>query len=57
MNIPTDPQLYEYVKNTVYQKMPTHSAYRSGHVVRLYKTRFKEVYGSKKPYKENKITK
>lgn len=53
MNVPTDPQLYEDVKATVYQKMPIHSAYRSGHVVRLYKTRFKEIHGRKSPYKFN----
>lgn len=37
MAIPQNFVLYEKVKRSVYRKMPTHSAYRSGHVVRKYK--------------------
>ena len=37
MSIPKNLVLYEKVKKSVYKKMPTHSAYRSGHVVKKYK--------------------
>jgi hypothetical protein len=37
MNIPTNPKLYESVKKYVYHKIPKHSAYRSGILVKLYK--------------------
>jgi hypothetical protein len=36
-NIPTNTKLYESVKKYVYHKIPKHSAYRSGIVVKLYK--------------------
>jgi len=51
---PVDKKLYEKSKTEIYKKMPKHSAYRSGHVVKLYKKKFKEKYGNKKPYKGNK---
>lgn len=55
--IPSDMPLYEKAKRAVYQKMPTHSAYRSGHVVKAYKSAFFKKYGentSKQPYVQNK---
>ena len=50
-NAPTDPKLYARIKRKVYEKIPTHSAYRSGRVVQRYKLEFKKKYGTKKkPY-------
>lgn len=50
---PASPSLYERVKAEVYRKMPRHSAYRSGHVVKQYKAAFARRFGSKRsPYKE-----
>ncbi len=51
--IPRDPALYNCIKRGLYKKMPKHSAYRSGHLVRLYKQAYKSKYpaaGSKGPY-------
>lgn len=49
---PASPSLYERVKADVYRKMPQHSAYRSGHVVKQYKAAFAKRFGSKRrPYK------
>jgi hypothetical protein len=54
-NKPSDPLLYEKVKKEVYKKIPTHSAYRSGLLVKKYKKAFAEKYGStKSPYKGTK---
>ena len=48
---PTDATLYDAVKRQVYKKNPTHSAYRSGQVVKEYKKRFAAAHGvSKSPY-------
>jgi len=58
MAIPTDQKLYDSVKKKVYKKMPQHSAYRSGILVKEYKTAFKKKYGEKKsPYKGKKTDK
>ena len=55
---PVDPILYNKVKDEVYRKFKTHSAYRSGAVVKEYKKRFAEKYGSKKsPYTGKKTQK
>lgn len=35
--VPTDKKLYEKVKSDIYKKNPTHSAYRSGLIVKKYK--------------------
>ena len=52
MAIPTDQKLYDSVKAKVYKKMPKHSAYRSGILVKEYKEAFKKKHGTKKsPYK------
>lgn len=49
---PTDIKLYEKVKNLIYSKYRTHSAYRSGMIVKNYKTEFLKKYGKKiSPYK------
>ena len=47
---PVDMKLYNTVKAKVYKKIPTHSAYRSGIVVKKYKASFAKKYGSKSPY-------
>jgi hypothetical protein len=45
MAIPTDPQLYDEVKREIYRRMPTHSAYRSGQLVKAYKAAYFEKHG------------
>ena len=55
---PVDKKLYDKIKKEVYKKMPDHSAYRSGILVKKYKEKFEEKYGSKKsPYKGKKTRK
>lgn len=55
MPTPTDQSLYNKVKSMIYKKYPTHSAYRSGLLVKQYKDSFKQKYGiSKNPYIGNK---
>jgi hypothetical protein len=50
-NSPTDPILYNKVKDEIYKKITKHSAYRSGIVVQTYKKRFVDKYGANKsPY-------
>ena len=52
---PTDFALYQRVKDRVYQQNPTHSAYRSGMVVRAYKHAFAEKHGSSRsPYRASR---
>ena len=48
MSQPKNKKLYEKVKKEVYAKNPTHSAYRSGQLVKLYKKRG-GTYEGKKP--------
>jgi len=51
MNRPTDIKMYNKTKKRVYKKVPKHSAYRSGLLVKTYKTAYKNKYGNKsKPY-------
>ena len=38
MSVPTDKKLYEKVKAEIYKKYPKHSAYRSGLLVKEYKS-------------------
>ena len=45
---PTDIKLYEKIKDTVYKKIPKHSAYRSGILVKKYKSEFQKIYGNNK---------
>jgi len=51
---PTDPILYQQVKEKIYRKYPQHSAYRSGLLVQAYKKAFQKKYPSKSPYKGQK---
>ncbi len=56
--LPKDKQLYEKIKTKIYKKIPTHSAYRSGTVVKRYKEEFKKKYGDKiSPYSGKKSMK
>lgn len=58
VNIPTDTKLYNRIKKKVYKKYPTHSAYRSGILVKTYKNKFSKKYGKKKlPYSGKKTRK
>lgn len=50
MSQPTDKKLYEKVKKQIYKKYPTHSAYRSGLLVKEYKKQHKSKYPTKQPY-------
>ena len=51
MTKPKDPKLYASIKKRVYQQIPKHSAYRSGHLVREYKKAFHKKHGTRKePY-------
>ena len=55
---PKDQKLYKKVKKGVYKKYPKHSAYRSGILVKTYKSKFAEKYGKgKSPYKGQKTHK
>lgn len=49
---PKDQNLYIKIKKNVYKNFPIHSAYRSGLLVKTYKSKFGEKYGPKiNPYK------
>ena len=48
---PKDIKLYNKVKKSIYKKIPKHSAYRSGILVKTYKENFAKLYGNKDPYK------
>lgn len=55
---PRDMKLYEEIKNEVYKEHPRHSAYRSGILVKRYKYKYVEKYGSRmQPYKGKKTKK
>ena len=49
--VPTNQKLYDEIKRKVYSKYQTHSAYRSGILVKEYKKAFK---GPGEPYKGTK---
>lgn len=49
-NIPKDIKLYEKIKNNIYIKIPKHSAYRSGLVVKEYKKQYFKKYKSNNAY-------
>ena len=51
MSVPTDKKLYEKVKAEIYKKYPKHSAYRSGLLVKEYKSQ-----GGKYSGKESQST-
>ena len=44
---PTNPRLYQAVKEKIYKDIPTHSAYRSGLIVQEYKRRGGKYVGVK----------
>lgn len=51
MATPVDKKLYNKTKKCIFKKYPTHSAYRSGTLVKEYKKLFTAKYGNKKsPY-------
>ena len=51
MPTPKDELLYSKTKKYVYNKYPKHSAYRSGILVKTYKKKFADKYGTRKtPY-------
>jgi len=50
MNKPKDMKLYNAVKARIYKRMTTHSAYRSGLVVKEYKKVYKKKYGNSNSY-------
>jgi hypothetical protein len=56
MSQPSDMKLYEKVAKSIKKKYKTHSAYRSGLLVKEYKKQYKEKYGNKSPYKGKKKT-
>ena len=47
---PKDKELYEKVKKRVYTRIPKHSAYRSGLVVKEYKQEYEKKHKSKEAY-------
>jgi hypothetical protein len=56
-SIPTDSALYEKAKKSVFDKNPVNSAYRSGAVVRKYKSEFAKKHGdTKQPYQTGSRT-
>ena len=54
VNKPNDQKMYNRIKASVIKANPKHSAYRSGQIVKKYKTAFKKKYGNKSPYTGNK---
>lgn len=56
-SIPKDKDLYEKIKKKIYQKIPKHSAYRSGLIVKKYKEEYEKIYKSKKSYIGTKTNK
>ena len=50
MNEPRDKKLYDKIKKKVMKDIPTHSAYRSGIIVKKYKSEYKKIYGNKSSY-------
>jgi hypothetical protein len=50
MSEPKDKSLYERVKARVIKRIPKHSAYRSGIIVKEYKADYKKKHGSGSAY-------
>ena len=50
MTKPTDKSLYESVKRRIYKKVPKHSAYRSGLLVKAYKEAYKKKHKKSNAY-------
>lgn len=53
-SVPKDKTLYESVKRKVYKRIPKHSAYRSGVLVKEYKQEYKKKHGSSSAYSGKK---
>ena len=51
---PSDIELYEKAKSIVYNQYKTHSAYRSGALVKKYKQLYEETHDDDAPYKGDK---
>ena len=54
MSKPTDKTLYESVKRRIYKKIPKHSAYRSGLLVKEYKEAYKKKHKKSNAYSGKK---
>ncbi len=54
VNKPKDQKLYDRIKAGVYRAIPTHSAYRSGQIVKNYKAAYKKKYGDGAAYTGSK---
>ena len=54
MPTPVDQELYDVVKKYVMMHYKKSSAYASGAIVKNYKLMFKELYGDKEPYYDDK---
>lgn len=54
MSKPKKLGLYNKVKRGIYRRIPQHSAYRSGLVVKKYKEEFKKKYGDEPAYEGKK---
>ena len=54
VNKPKDQKLYDRVKARVYKEIPTHSAYRSGQLVKKYKEAYKRKHGNTNAYSGTK---
>lgn len=54
VNKPKDQKLYDLIKKKIYKEMPTHSAYRSGQLVKKYKEAYKKKHGNNIAYTGNK---
>lgn len=52
--IPTDEELYEKIKKTLFKKYPINSAYRSGLLVKKYKEEYYNKYKNNNYYIGNK---
>jgi hypothetical protein len=57
MSKPADKALYDRIKKRIYKRIPKHSAYRSGLIVKEYKEAFAKKYGKKKKAYLGKKTK
>ena len=56
-NIAKDKKLYDKIKLQIYNKIPKHSAYRSGIVVKEYKKKYLKKYKSNDAYHGQKKVK
>jgi hypothetical protein len=57
MSTPSDIKLYNQIKSEIYDKYPTHSAYRSGLLVKRYKQEYARLHPDSAPYIGSKKSK